>query len=129
MRARSGDEAWARRRTNYESLLGQAGSFALIAERHRRPVGYAMVRLVAGSDGYESGSQVGELETLSVLPAERGNGVGTALLDAVESELAAAGITELVLSVVAGNDAAMRFYERRGMTVINQVLAVKLSAR
>lgn len=127
MRARSGDQAWERRRATYESLLGDEGSFVLIAERDEQAVGYALVHLIPGSEGYESGAQVGEVESLSVLPVERGQGLGTALLDAVESELARSGIAELVLSVVAGNDAAMRFYERRGMAVINYAFATKVS--
>jgi ribosomal protein S18 acetylase RimI-like enzyme len=49
-----------------------------------------------------------------VLPSERRQGIGTALLDAVQAELTASGITALSLFVVARNDEALRFYERHG---------------
>ena len=58
---------------------------------------------------------VADVETLSVMPSARSGGVGTALMDAVEAELNAIGVREIRLGVVAGNDDAIRFYERRGM--------------
>jgi ribosomal protein S18 acetylase RimI-like enzyme len=57
---------------------------------------------------------VAELDTLSVLPEERGNGLGGLLMDAVYAELRALGIEELGVAVMAGNDRALAFYERRG---------------
>jgi ribosomal protein S18 acetylase RimI-like enzyme len=47
--------------------------------------------------------------------AARGAGVGSALLDAVDEELAARGIIGLVIGVMEGNDGARRLYERRGL--------------
>jgi ribosomal protein S18 acetylase RimI-like enzyme len=44
----------------------------------------------------------------------RGAGIGSALLDALEAGLAERGVTDLVLGVLPGNDAAIRMYERRG---------------
>jgi len=122
LRARSADAAWERRRPKYEALLATPSAFVLIAERAGRPVGYALVHLAEASHGYESGERVGEVETLSVLGAERGNGIGSALIDAVERELATQGVRELRLSVLAGNDDALRFYERRGMMPFAHVL-------
>ena len=49
-----------------------------------------------------------------MLPAYRGRGLGTELLDRLEHELRLQGITDLMLGVLPGNVGAMRLYERRG---------------
>jgi len=64
----------------------------------------------------------GVRQTLSVLAEERGRGVGTQLMDAVEDELLQRGISELRLLVIAPNAEAIRFYERRGLTTVSQVM-------
>ena len=45
----------------------------------------------------------------------RGHGIGTALLDAVDAELASRGVTDLMIGVMEGNDGARRLYESRGL--------------
>jgi GNAT superfamily N-acetyltransferase len=112
------EESWRRRRQQYERWLSEPGSFALIAERAGRPVGYAMVHLRHGSPTWPLSERAGELETLSVLPEERGAGVGSALLAAVRKELAQLGATELSLHVVPTSHDALRFYERHGFNTI-----------
>jgi GNAT superfamily N-acetyltransferase len=114
---RSDAESWSRRRRSYERWLTEPGAFALIAERDGRPVGYAVVRLVEGSQSWGTGDRIAELETLALLPGARGSGIGTRLLDAVARELARQGVRDLSVAVAAGNDAALRFYERRGLVV------------
>lgn len=111
-RARS--DSWRRRREEYERWLKEPGAFALVAKRSSGPVGYAMVHPRHGSSTWPLSEPAAELETLSVLPSERGQGIGLALLDAVQAELAANGITALSLFAVAGNDEAIQFYERHG---------------
>jgi GNAT superfamily N-acetyltransferase len=57
---------------------------------------------------------VAEIETLSVLPAERGAGVGSALLDRSDSELEAIGVADVMIGAFVTNADAIRLYERRG---------------
>jgi ribosomal protein S18 acetylase RimI-like enzyme len=52
--------------------------------------------------------------TVVVDESARGRGVGSALLDAVDAELARRGIRDLMIGVMEGNDGARRLYERRG---------------
>ncbi|HTA13276.1 MAG TPA: GNAT family N-acetyltransferase [Solirubrobacteraceae bacterium] len=111
---RSRDESWRRRRAQYEAWLGNPGAFVLLAERGGEPVGYAMVHVREGSPTWPLSERAGEIETLSVLPGERGGGTGTALLHAVRTELGARGVTELSLHAMSGNHDAIRFYERHG---------------
>lgn len=125
--ARASEEAWRLRRLKYESLLSRPEAFVMAAESDGRLIGYALVHLAEGSAGYESGALVGEVESLSVWPGARGQGVGTALMDAVERELSRRGITEIRLGVMAGNHDATRFYQRRGMAIFAHVLLGKVS--
>jgi len=56
-----------------------------------------------------------ELITLNALVARQG--VGTALLDALASRLAAQGIGEIRLTMTNDNLDALRFYQRRGFRI------------
>jgi ribosomal protein S18 acetylase RimI-like enzyme len=112
---RSDDESWVRRRAFYERLLARPDSFFLLAERDGSLVGYAAVGVSGTEATLEVGDRVAELASLSVLPAERGNGLGGRLLDAVFEELRRLGVEEIALAVMEGNDGAARFYERRGL--------------
>jgi ribosomal protein S18 acetylase RimI-like enzyme len=123
---RTPQESWQLRSRHYEEVLSHPGAFLLIAEGNGDAVGYALVDLVGGSHGYRSGTLVGEVETLSVAPDSRRAGVGTALMDAVERELAQVGVREIRLAVLPANAEAIRFYKRRGMEPILHVLYGKI---
>ncbi len=110
-------ESWRRRRAEYDVWLAEPGSFTLLAEAGGSPIGYALVRVDHGDDTWSTDERVAVVETLSVDPAWRGRGVGTALMDAVDEELVRSGIRELFVGAVATNRDAVRFYERRGLTV------------
>jgi ribosomal protein S18 acetylase RimI-like enzyme len=112
---RSDHESWARRRAFYERLLARPGSFFLLAEHDGRLVGYAAVAVGGTEASLEVGERVGSLESLSVLPEERGQGLGGRLMDAVFEELRRLGVEEISLAVMEGNDDAGRFYERLGL--------------
>ena len=58
-----------------------------------------------------------------MLPEERGAGVGTALLDAVDrGARRARDVADLQVAVMAGNADALRLYERRGLRPAELVL-------
>lgn len=115
--------SWARRRAWYLDMLAGGEDLLLIAEREGRPVGYAFLHLHHGPDDtWPVDGRWGELVSLSVLPEERGAGVGTRLLDAVDAELEARGVRDLQVAVMAGNAEALRLYERRGLLPAELVL-------
>jgi ribosomal protein S18 acetylase RimI-like enzyme len=119
--------SWQVRRRSYAGWLAAGTEFAIGAERASRLVGYAVVRVHDGPDDtFDFGSGYAELYSLSVLPAERNGGIGTRLLDEVDRELAGRGITSLAIAVVAGNDAARRLYERRGL-VAGEVMLYRIA--
>ncbi|MEV0168960.1 acetyltransferase (GNAT) family protein [Nonomuraea fuscirosea] len=115
----SDERSWELRRSCYRRWIQEEGSFILVAERHCRPIGYAFVEIKPGPDDtWVTGSRVAELQTLSVAPAERGNGVGTLLLDKVDDELQRLSIGDLLIGTLAANSGAQRLYERRGLRPI-----------
>jgi GNAT superfamily N-acetyltransferase len=115
LRTRPAAESWPMRRADYERWLAEPGSFALVAEEEGTAVGYAVVHVQGPDETWVTGERTAELETLAVLPSHRGNGVGGALMDAVEEELGRLGVEDLWVAVVAANADALRFYERRGL--------------
>jgi ribosomal protein S18 acetylase RimI-like enzyme len=117
------DLSWERRKAWYGRLLAGGEAFALVARDGGRPIGYAFVDVRDGADDtWPYGPRMAELVTLSVAPDARGGGVGTALMDAVDAELARRGVGDLEMFVMAGNDRARAFYERRGFRVGEHLL-------
>lgn len=112
------EQAWeARTRIDAEWLAGDPGSFVLAAQDADRYVGYAFVRVRSGEGfavSWSASDPWAELAILVVLPEARGEGVGSALLDAVEAKLRELEIEDMVFDVITTNVDAMRLYERRG---------------
>ncbi|RLM63949.1 GNAT family N-acetyltransferase [Halorubrum sp. Atlit-8R] len=76
------------------------------------PVGFVGFSLERGD--YERDAVRGTVSNLYVVPERRGEGIGAALLDAAESELAEAGAEHVALEALADNDRAREFYAARG---------------
>jgi ribosomal protein S18 acetylase RimI-like enzyme len=112
-------QTWRERRALYGSLFRDPDTFLLLARMDGELVGYALGRVEATADGWIAdtwrvGERVGELESIAVLPDHRGEGIGTALLDAVDEEFARLGVEDVVVGLLPGNEGARRLYERRG---------------
>jgi ribosomal protein S18 acetylase RimI-like enzyme len=112
-------QTWAVRGALYEELLAKPDTVLLLAEADAALIGYGLAHVMAVGDTWlpdtwATGARIGEIESLAVLPEYRGRGVGTRLLDALERELEADGVRDLVLGVLPGNAAAIRLYERHG---------------
>jgi ribosomal protein S18 acetylase RimI-like enzyme len=84
----------------------------LLVARDVEIVGFVMFGPEAGT--YEQDVDRGIVHNLFVRPGRRGEGVGSDLLAAAEERLATEGADAVALQVMAGNDAARRFYERAG---------------
>jgi ribosomal protein S18 acetylase RimI-like enzyme len=107
----------------YAAGWGREGDAGVVAvEDDAMPLGAAWLRLLTGDDrgwGHVA-DDVPEL-SLAVLPAGRGRGVGSALLDGCLDLARAAGTRAVSLSVEDGNDGARGMYERRGFRVVGRV--------
>ena len=107
-------ETWAERRALYAELLDKPDTVLLLAFDGDALIGYGLMHVLAVGetwigDTWRTGARVAEIESLSVLPEHRG-----ARLDALEREIAALGIGDVILGVLPGNEAALRLYRRRG---------------
>ena len=110
---RPSDESWElERKEMLEALAGDA--FALVARRDGEAVGYLFARIEGPDPVWYTGDAHAELAHLSVAEGERGNGVGSALMDAMDAELERRGVEDVEIGVDTGNEMAVRLYERRG---------------
>jgi ribosomal protein S18 acetylase RimI-like enzyme len=110
---RPSDESWRlERREMLAELAGEA--FVLVARKEAHVVGYAFVCVEGPDPVWYTGDSHATLATLCVEQAERGNGIGGALLDAVDAELERRGVEDVEISVDTGNVVAAELYERRG---------------
>jgi GNAT superfamily N-acetyltransferase len=108
--------SWPRRRQYYEKLLTLPETLIIVASRAGEPVGYCVAHIRPGPDDtWPTGGLIGEIDSLAVLAAERGAGIGTLLMDAAQAYLAEHGAADLMLEVISGNASSMAFYQRRGM--------------
>jgi ribosomal protein S18 acetylase RimI-like enzyme len=115
----SDDETWRVRRVLYEELLAKTDTLLLLAFANNAVVGYGLAHVLPVHetwipDTWETGSRIGEIESLSVLPEYRGSGLGSELLNRLEQHLHGAGVKDLILGALPGNTDAIRLYERRG---------------
>lgn len=111
---RSLEASWEQRRRQYVDWLSGDEHTLLLAEREGELIGYAVVSLGDGAATWELGERTVEIETLSVLEAERGGGVGRALAEAAADLASEAGIGTLLVGVAHSNVDALRFYDREG---------------
>ena len=112
---RRAEDSWQRRRGEFERWMRAGDAWLLIAERDGSPVGFAFFRICDADWSFETNERMGELEALSVEPELRRWGIGSLLMEEVERRFAAAGVGFIGLAVIAGNEDALRFYERWGM--------------
>ena len=82
-----------------------------------------VVGLVGAGPGEFNGTAA--LTSLWVDPRFRGLGVGSALIDAMESWALGQGLSQVLLWVTETNQVAERLYERRGFTRTGAVQSVR----
>jgi peroxiredoxin/GNAT superfamily N-acetyltransferase len=96
-------------RLDADEVTHGRGAF-LIALRAGTPVGCGAIRRLD--------ERTGEIKRMYVRPEERGRRVGRALLDALEAEARALGITRLVLETGDRQPEAIALYERAGFSKV-----------
>jgi ribosomal protein S18 acetylase RimI-like enzyme len=107
-------DAWRVRRSKYARWIRDPETFFILAEEDGEPVGYAFVTVGPPYASWASGDSIAELETLSVLPEQRGRGIGTKLIEAAWSRLAERGVEDMAITTTRTNVDAQRLYEREG---------------
>jgi ribosomal protein S18 acetylase RimI-like enzyme len=101
-------------RETARDFLGQAvaADNVFVADVGGETVGFVQFRVESGI--YDQSVERGFVDNVYVRPPYRSRGIGSRLLSAAESALAARDVERVALSVLADNDAARRFYERHG---------------
>jgi ribosomal protein S18 acetylase RimI-like enzyme len=132
-RERTFEESWTeRRRIEQHWLRDEPSSFVLAAEADERFIGYAFVRIRPGGDfsaSWKVSDPVAELATLVVQPEHRGDGIGSALIDAVELRLTEIDVPDMAVGVIATNFEAIRLYEKRGAVPFVTELLLRIDGR
>lgn len=105
------EDAWSK--ALFDQELAHLDSFYLVARstEDKRIVGYGGLRAPL------TGGQ-GDIQTLAVLPTQRGRGLGRQLLEALLAEAVARGVSEVFLEVRADNPVAISLYRRHGFDEI-----------
>jgi GNAT superfamily N-acetyltransferase len=108
----------------HEALFGERpAAAALIAERDGEALGYALFFPTFSSFLASTGVW---LEDLFVRPANRGEGVGTALLSAVAACVRERGGERLEWAALDWNELALGFYRRIGAQTMNEWITHRL---
>jgi ribosomal protein S18 acetylase RimI-like enzyme len=110
---------WRERRSLYQQLFAEHEAILLLARDGDRLVGYGLgyTMPVAGTwlaDTWVTGDRVAEIESLSVLPEYRGQGLGSMLLEQLQAALRGQGAQDFIVGALSGNADAIRLYRRHG---------------
>jgi GNAT superfamily N-acetyltransferase len=115
--------SWSRRRNWYEKLLGDGGVYFVARRGDGRAIGYVFAQVTQSEDDtFDTHGGTVEIISLIVTSGERGRGVGRQLMAAVERHARSLDLDTLKVAVMAGNDAASRFYAESEFRPAEQVL-------
>lgn len=121
---RDAASSWEVRRGFYERVW-EDGADLWLAERDGAPVGYAFVHGASRSATWMA-EPVAMLHTLVVDPAERGAGIGEALMRTAFDALRARGVTDVEVGYIEGNERAAALYRRMGFRPIQREMTLRL---
>jgi ribosomal-protein-alanine N-acetyltransferase len=97
--------------------MRRPGSFTLVAESHEIASNGKAPSSILGFIVAETRRRTGHIITIDVIAEMRRAGVGSALLSAAETQLVQTGAVGVALETPVNNDAAIRFYKRKGYFV------------
>jgi GNAT superfamily N-acetyltransferase len=100
-----------KQRRGLQLLLDSLGAHVVVAEEQGRIIGMATVQILVST---AEGGHVGLVEDVVVDEAQRGEGVGAALLDHLQEWAEDNGLTRLQLAADRDNSAALGFYASKG---------------
>jgi [ribosomal protein S18]-alanine N-acetyltransferase len=108
------EDAWTREMFASELRGGPSDRYYLVAEEDGRVVGYAGLLAQASRRARRGRGGQADVLTMAVATSHWGQGIGSALLEALLAEAAARGCAEVFLEVRVDNPRAQRLYRRHG---------------
>jgi ribosomal-protein-alanine N-acetyltransferase len=98
-------DAWTR-----DLFLGELAEVSI-----SRDVAVAVIdSVIVGYASFRYVGKQGDVNTVAVASNQQGNGIGTALMDWLESQATIRKVREVFLEVRSDNEAAMKMYTSRG---------------
>lgn len=101
-------------RAELRSYLGMRGAQCMVAEIHALHQGASSRPRIAGFVLGVSRNAHGHIVTIDVLEVYRRAGVGSALLQSVESKMARDSVTDVWLETATNNEPAIAFWKKHG---------------
>lgn len=97
-------------RAEFTQYLRSSRAVCILAVDETQTLGFVL--------GHHDRKHCGHVVTLDVIPSARGQGIGSILMNALESRFLSAGCDSVLLEVAVNNPVAMRFYKRQGFSVL-----------
>ena len=105
------------------ALIAKPENLIFLAKAGAEPTGYAYAEVVRQPETpFRRAYEMVYIHHISVRPAHRREGVGSALVEAVRAAAGELGITLLGADVWSFNDDARAFFRRHGFTAFNERL-------
>ena len=108
------EDAWTREMFDSELHGGPSDRYYLVAEEDGRVVGYAGLLAPASRRARPGPGGQADVLTMAVASSHWGQGIGSALLEALLAEAVARGCAEVFLEVRVDNPRAQQLYRRHG---------------
>lgn len=108
------EDAWTREMFASELRDAPPDRYYLVAEEDGRVVGYAGLLAPPSRRGRPGSGGQADVLTMAVASSRWGQGIGSALLEALLAEAVARGCAEVFLEVRVDNPRAQRLYRRYG---------------
>ena len=109
--------AYSRRELTCYMKLPDA--FTIVGETRNTP--RSKWKTIGFAVGQQPRRRLGHIVTIDVLPDARRTGLGSRLMEEVESRLGACGCDNIFLEVAVDNAAAIKFYKRLGYFVVKTI--------
>jgi [ribosomal protein S18]-alanine N-acetyltransferase len=97
--------------------MRRPGSFTFVAEEPGGDLANHEAGRILGFIVAETRRKIGHIITIDVVAEGRRSGVGSLLLDAAEKRLIRDGVATVALETPVNNEAAIRFYKKKGYFV------------
>jgi ribosomal-protein-alanine N-acetyltransferase len=95
------------------------GAFTLVGESQEKP--RSKWEIVGFAVGQQPRRGLGHIVTIDVLPEARRSGLGTRLMEEIETRLKSTGCEVIFLETAVDNGSAIKFYKRLGYHVVKTI--------